>query len=45
MFKIYMFHHLNNLIGTKKNIIYNGLISNPNTIISDNIENCDYIFP
>ena len=33
-----------NMTGEKKNIIYNGLIVNPKTILTKNIESCDYIF-
>lgn len=33
-----------NMIGEKKSIIYNGLNLNPNTVITKNIEDCDYIF-
>lgn len=33
-----------NIVGTKKNILYNGLLANNNVIISKDINLCDYIF-
>jgi hypothetical protein len=32
-----------NIRGEKKNILYNGLRTNPNITLSNNIDDCDYI--
>lgn len=34
----------NRNLGGSENIIYKGLIDNPNTVITNNIDECDYIF-
>jgi len=41
MYRIFLFQ--DNLDGEKQNILYNGLITNPRVIISEDIEACDYI--
>jgi hypothetical protein len=42
VFKIFVYN--NNIGGSKKNILFNGLNTNSNVSICDNLDECDYIF-